>query len=253
MERSGHLDTFARDNLPPADQWPEFLLDNPDVAYPARINCAAELLDRAIAQGRGEAPAIYSVENGQPTVTTYFGLRERVDRIAHVLRNDMALVPGNRVLLRGPNNLFMAAAWLAVIKAGLVGVPTMPLLRAKELKQIVDKAEVGAALCDGRLKDELEFNRRADHEYFCPALTQVVYFHDVGEDSLEARMARQPASFEACDTAVDDVCLIAFTSGTTGSRRARCISIAMCWQCAICFRVMCSSRGRTTFSAAHPR
>ncbi|VVE46271.1 AMP-binding protein [Pandoraea soli] len=216
MERSGHLDTFARDNLPPVDQWPEFLLDNPDVAYPARINCAAELLDRAIAQGRGEAPAIYSVENGQTTVTTYFGLREMVDRIAHVLRNDMALVPGNRVLLRGPNNLFMAAAWLAVIKAGLVGVPTMPLLRAKELKQIVDKAEVGAALCDGRLKDELEFNRRADHEYFCPGLTQVVYFHDVGEDSLEARMARQPASFEACDTAVDDVCLIAFTSGTTG-------------------------------------
>ncbi|MGC7407134.1 AMP-binding protein, partial [Pandoraea pneumonica] len=92
------------------------------------LNCAAELLDHAIAQGRGDAPAIYSVENGQPTVTTYLGLREMVDRIAHVLRNDMALVPGNRVLLRGPNNLFMSAAWLAVIKAGLVGVPTMPLL-----------------------------------------------------------------------------------------------------------------------------
>ncbi|MGC7940722.1 2-aminobenzoate-CoA ligase, partial [Pandoraea pneumonica] len=76
-----------------ADQWPEFLLDNPDVAYPARLNCAAELLDHAIAQGRGDAPAIYSVENGQPTVTTYLGLREMVDRIAHVLRNDMALVP----------------------------------------------------------------------------------------------------------------------------------------------------------------
>lgn len=216
MERSGHLDTFARDNLPPAEQWPEFLLDNPDVTYPARINCAAELLDRTIDAGRGDAPAIYSIENGVPTTTTYRGLREMVDRIAHVLRNDMALMPGNRVLLRGPNNLFMAAAWLAVIKAGLIGVPTMPLLRAKELKQCIDKAEITAALCDGRLKEEMEFNRQPDHDYFCPALQQVVYFHDAGEHSLEARMARQPASFDACDTAVDDVCLIAFTSGTTG-------------------------------------
>ncbi|GAB3629824.1 2-aminobenzoate-CoA ligase [Pandoraea terrae] len=216
MERSGHLDTFARDNLPPAEQWPEFLLDNPDVAYPARINCAAELLDRTIDEGRGDAPAIYSVENGVRTVTTYRGLREMVDRIAHVLRADMGLVPGNRVLLRGPNNLFMAAAWLAVIKAGLVGVPTMPLLRAKELKQIIDKAEVSAALCDGRLKEELEFNRTPDHEYYCPVLTQAVYFHDAGDASLEARMTKQPAAFDACDTAVDDVCLIAFTSGTTG-------------------------------------
>lgn len=216
MERSGHLDTFARDNLPPEDQWPEFLLDNPDVAYPARMNCAAELVDRMIEAGHGERVAIHSVSDAKTTTLTYRQLRERVDRIAHVLREDMGLVPGNRVLLRGPNNLMMAACWLAIIKAGLIAVPTMPLLRAKELKQIVDKAQVSAALCDVRLREEMAFCVDAAHEYHCPTLAQVLYFDDDAPDALDTRMAGKPDTFVPCDTAADDVCLIAFTSGTTG-------------------------------------
>ncbi len=159
MEPSAHVDTFARDNLPPPGEWPEFLLDNPDVAYPARLNCAVELLDRMIDDHRGTSkrarPAIWSDVDGMPHATTYGELRTRVNQTAHVLTGVMGLVPGNRMLLRGPNTLHMAIAWLASLKAGLVVVPTMPLLRAKELKQIIDKAQVSAALCDARLIDEL--------------------------------------------------------------------------------------------------
>ncbi|MDE2287520.1 MAG: AMP-binding protein [Burkholderiales bacterium] len=216
MHRTGHLDTYARDHLPPADQWPEFLLDNPDVTYPARLNCVVELLDRMVAAGHAERPAIHTVHEGRPVTTTYRELRVLVDRIAHVLIDDLQLVPGNRVLLRGPNNLMMAACWLAIIKAGLVAVPTMPLLRAKELKQMIDKAEITAALCDVRLKDEMEFCRTEGHEHHCADLAQVLYFNDGTPGSLDARLVGKPETFTACDTADDDVCLIAFTSGTTG-------------------------------------
>ncbi|MDE2610332.1 MAG: AMP-binding protein [Burkholderiales bacterium] len=216
MHRTGHLDTYARDHLPPADQWPEFLLDNPDVTYPARLNCVVELLDKMVAAGHAERPAIHTVHEGRPVTTTYRELRVLVDRIAHVLIDDLQLVPGNRVLLRGPNNLMMAACWLAIIKAGLVAVPTMPLLRAKELKQMIDKAEITAALCDVRLKDEMEFCRTEGHEHHCADLAQVLYFNDGTPGSLDARLAGKPETFTACDTADDDVCLIAFTSGTTG-------------------------------------
>ncbi|TAL55523.1 AMP-binding protein [Pandoraea sp.] len=216
MHRTGHLDTYARDHLPPADQWPEFLLDNPDVTYPARLNCVVELLDKMVAAGHAQRPAIHTVHEGKPATTTYRELRVLVDRIAHVLIEDLQLVPGNRVLLRGPNNLMMAACWLAIIKAGLVAVPTMPLLRAKELKQMIDKAEITAALCDVRLKDEMEFCRTEGHEHHCADLAQVLYFNDGTPGSLDARLAGKPETFTACDTADDDVCLIAFTSGTTG-------------------------------------
>ncbi|MBU6493349.1 MAG: AMP-binding protein [Burkholderiales bacterium] len=216
MHRTGHLDTYARDHLPPADQWPEFLLDNPDVTYPARLNCVVELLDKMVAAGHAERPAIHTVHEGRPVTTTYRELRVLVDRIAHVLIDDLQLVPGNRVLLRGPNNLMMAACWLAIIKAGLVAVPTMPLLRAKELKQMIDKAEITAALCDVRLKDEMEFCRTEGHEHHCADLAQVLYFNDGTPGSLDARLVGKPETFTACDTADDDVCLIAFTSGTTG-------------------------------------
>lgn len=217
MEATAHVDTFARDHLPPEAQWPMLLLDNPDVAYPARINCAAELLDRAIEAGRGEAPAIWSDVDGKPQATTYAQLRELVDRSAHVLAEDMGLVPGNRVLLRGPNTLQMAVALLAALKAGLVVVPTMPLLRAKELKQIIDKAQIGAALCDARLADELSRCTDPADEFFCANLKQIRYFHDDAPGSLDSLAANKPSTFAACDTAADDVCLIAFTSGTTGT------------------------------------
>ena len=216
MEPSAHVDTFARDHLPPQDQWPVFLLDNPDIAYPARFNCATELLDRTIEAGHGERPAIWSDVNGAPQATTYRELLALVNRSAHVLVDEMALQPGNRVLLRGPNTLQMAVAALAALKAGLVLVPTMPLLRAKELKQIIDKAQICAALCDTRLTEELERCRNSQDEYFCPDLQQIHLFHDDAPDSLETLAASKPEHFTARDTASDDVCLIAFTSGTTG-------------------------------------
>ncbi|MGF6773554.1 2-aminobenzoate-CoA ligase [Paraburkholderia sp. GAS199] len=217
MEPSAHVDTFARDNLPPQDQWPVFLLDNPDVAYPARFNCATELLDRSIEAGHGERPAVWSEVDGKAHATSYRELLALVNRSAHVLVDEMGLQPGNRVLLRGPNSLHMAVTTLAALKVGLVVVPTMPLLRAKELKQIVDKARIGAALCDARLTDELARCTDPADEFYCAGLTQTLLFHDDAPDSLDTLAVNKPDRFDACDTASDDVCLIAFTSGTTGA------------------------------------
>jgi 2-aminobenzoate-CoA ligase len=214
MHASAHVDTFARDHLPPPAQWPALLLDRPEVRYPARINAAAELVDAHVAAGRGGRVALRTDD----ATGTYAQLQAQVDRIARVLVEDMGLVPGSRVLLRGPNSPMMAACLLAVVKAGLVAVPTMPLLRARELAPVIDKAQVSAALCDVRLADEL---RAA--QWQCPVLAQVMWFEDgdgtVGggaPGSLEALAAAKPAGFAACDTAQDDVALIAFTSGTTG-------------------------------------
>ncbi|CAG4890497.1 AMP-binding protein [Paraburkholderia saeva] len=217
MEPSAHVDTFARDNLPPQDQWPVFLLDNPDGAYPARFNCATELLDRSVEAGYRDRPAIWSEVDGRAHATTYGELLAMVNRSAHVLVEDMGLRPGNRLLLRGPNTLQMAVAFLAALKAGLVVVPTMPLLRAKELRQIIDKAKIGAALCDARLFDELKRCADSSDEYHCPDLGQMRVFHDDSPESLETLAVNKPDTFAACDTASDDVCLIAFTSGTTGA------------------------------------
>ncbi len=208
MIRSAHVDTFARDNLPPQSEWPAFLYDLPELQYPDRLNCVAELLDRWVEQGQGDRPCLIS-----PSETlTYAQLAERVNRIANVLTRDLGLVPGNRVLLRAANNPMMVATWLAVIKAGGVAVATMPLLRAKELCYPITKAKIAMALCCARLSDEMEKAKAQ-----CPELTRVVYWGREGSDSLEALMA-QPGyeGFTACDTANDDVCLIAFTSGTTG-------------------------------------
>jgi 2-aminobenzoate-CoA ligase len=211
MERTAHVDTFVRDNLPPKSQWPKLVFDLPELRYPGRLNCAAELLDQTVAAGRGERTVIRTLVEGRAYACTYRALLDRANRIAHVLSGDLGLRPGNRVLLRAPNNPMMAACWLAVVKAGLVAVPTMPLLRAAELKQIIDKARVGAALCDVRLAEEMERARAA-----CPGLKQLLYFNDGGPGSLEQRLAPKPTAFSNVDTAADDPCLIAFTSGTTG-------------------------------------
>jgi 2-aminobenzoate-CoA ligase len=217
MEPSAHVDTFARDNLPPQDQWPVFLLHNPDVAYPARFNCATELLDRTIEAGHGERAAIWSLVDDEPRATSYKELLAMVNRSAHVLVDEMGLQPGNRILLRGPNTLQMAVAALAALKVGLVAVPTMPLLRAKELKQIIVKAQVSAALCDARLTEELARCSDPQDEFYCAELKQTLLFHDDAVDSLDTLAINKPSDFAACDTAADDVCLIAFTSGTTGA------------------------------------
>ncbi|HUH60288.1 MAG TPA: AMP-binding protein [Candidimonas sp.] len=217
MEESAHIDTFARDHLPPPEQWPDLLLDgNPDVAYPARMNCATALLDDRVAQGHGDDIALRWREGSLHRTMTYRALMHLVNRIAHVLVDDMHLQPGNRVLLRGPNNVMMAAAWLAAVKAGLVTVPTMPLLRSSELKKIIDKAQVQAVLCDRRLSAEIEHCMDSRHSDYCAGIAQVRYFHHDDPDALESLASGKPEHFAACGTAIDDVCLIAFTSGTTG-------------------------------------
>ncbi|MFC3106806.1 AMP-binding protein [Undibacterium arcticum] len=207
MIATAYVDTFASDNLPPHEQWPQFLFDFPELQYPDRLNCVTELLDNMVRAGHADSPAIY----GYQGTWTYAELLDKVDRIAHVLREELKLVPGNRVLLRGANNPMMAACFLAVVKSGCIAVPTMPLLRAKELTVIIDKAQVSAALCAADLKTEMEFARSQS-----ATLEGVLYFNDAAPDALEQLMATKPAAFEAVDTSADDVCIIGFTSGTTG-------------------------------------
>ncbi|MBV8643331.1 MAG: benzoate-CoA ligase family protein [Candidatus Eremiobacteraeota bacterium] len=207
MIPSAHADTFARDHLPPHEEWPEFLFTLPELQYPERLNCAAALLDAAVAQGLGERPAIVTPERR----LTYAELLAEANRIANVLRDDLGLVPGNRVLLRGFNNEVTAACWLGVVKAGCIAVTTMPLLRAKELVDVVTAARVTHAICDLRLSEELQNALPS-----CPTLGTVVFSHDDRPTGLAALCARRPATFVNVETANDDVCMIAFTSGTTG-------------------------------------
>lgn len=205
MTYSAHRDTFVLDNLPPPEDWPEFLFDRPELQFPEKLNATQELLDKAIVEGHGDRPAIL----GKNTHLSYSQLQAKVNRIANVLVNDLGLVPGNRVLLRGGNTPMLAACWLAVIKAGGVAVGTMPLLRAKELKDAARLAAVSHALCDHALADELEKAREGSEH-----LQHVVYFGEGG--SLEAAMQAQPDTFNAVETAANDPALIGFTSGTTG-------------------------------------
>jgi 2-aminobenzoate-CoA ligase len=208
MIPSAHQDTFTRDHLPPQSQWPKFSFTLPELNYPDRMNCVSELLDRWIARGHGNHVCVIS-----PTESlSYAQFAERVNRIANVLTRDLGLVPGNRVLLRGPNHPMMAAAYCAVMKAGGVVIGTMSLLRAKELSYVVGKAKISIALCDHTLADEMEKTRAVVH-----GLDHVVYWGSRDAQSLETLMAKPGyEQFTACDTANDDVCLIGFTSGTTG-------------------------------------
>ena len=212
MAPSAHVDTFARDHLPPPEALPQFLFDAPGLQLPERLNVATELLDRAVAQGQGHRLCVQGELNGQPLRWTYAELQAQANRIARVLVDEQGLVPGNRVLLRGANSPMMAACWFGVIKAGGIAVGTMPLLRERELQPIVDKAQVSHALCDARLADALHAVQAQS-----PSLQHLMLFNgDGGAGSLEAAMATQAPDFDTVDTAADDTCLIAFTSGTTG-------------------------------------
>jgi 2-aminobenzoate-CoA ligase len=208
---TAHLDTFARDNLPSRELWPELSFDLPELRYPERLNCAAELLDRMVGRGLGDQPVFYTPSERW----TYRDLLERANRIARVLRDDLGLVPGNRVLLRAANNPMLVACWFGVLKAGGIAVTTMPLLRARELAAILDKAEIAIALCDQRLAEELEQARDR-----APVCKRVCHFDGSGKAGagaeLEERMRRAAPDFDNVDTSKDDVALIAFTSGTTG-------------------------------------
>jgi len=202
---SGYADGFARANLPPAEDWPEFRFDAPELQYPERLNAVAALFDVAANSGWNERTALI----GARERLTYAELSARVDSIAHVLRRDLRLATGNRVLLRGANCPAMAACILAVIKAGCIAVPTMPLLRARELDTIAERASVDAVLCAASLRAEVDAMQE-------PALPLLLFDAHDAPDGLEARMAAHDEPFDAPDTAADDVCLISFTSGTTG-------------------------------------
>jgi len=204
--RSAHLDSFARDNLPSHEEWPDLIFNLPELRYPEHLNAASVFVDERVAAGEGARACLIA----PGAKWTYDDLAEKVNRIANVLTRDLGLVPGNRVLLRAPNTPMLVATYFAVLKAGGVVVPTMPLLRAKELAYPIAKAEIRLALCDARLVDELATAAPA-------ARTRIVTWGSGVADGLEALMA-QPGyeTFAACDTAADDVCLIAFTSGTTG-------------------------------------
>src|SRR5437762_2369634 len=208
MTSTAHVDTFARDNLPPREQWPDLIFDLPHLHYHERLNAADELLDRALERGFAERTAIVAPSGLR---WTYAELLQQANRIAHALVEDLGVVPGNRVLLRAPNTPLIAACWFAVLKAGAIAVPTMPLLRAKELTDVIVKAEVSHALCDARLAAELDNARAA-----CPSLRTIAWCATDGVDGLEALARGKPPIFDNVRTAADDTAVIAFTSGTTG-------------------------------------
>lgn len=208
MYRSAHLDTFPRDNLPPQALWPEMTFSLPELDYPERLNCADAFIDQHVRAGRGDRLAMIGPDG---TRWTYAELAERVNRICNVLVQRCGLVPGNRVMLRAANTPMMVASYMAVLKAGGVVVATMPLLRAKELSFMVRKARITHMLCDKRLETEMQLlpeDSRPAHRLTFQSLTEPA--------ELEALMAEVSPDFTACDTASDDVCLIGFTSGTTG-------------------------------------
>ncbi|MDP2370192.1 AMP-binding protein [Rhodoferax sp.] len=209
---SAQVDRFVHQRLPSASQMPTLRFERPELQFPPQLNLVAELLDKAVQKGWADRPMLRS----STRTLSYAQARQEVDCIAQVLTQDLGLVPGNRVLLRGGNSISMALAWLAVVKAGLISVATMPLLRAKELGDIIDKSQPTVALCDGQLMDELRL-AQAQH----PGLATVMPFNVHGQpDSLEARARRKSGVFEACPTAAEDIALLAFTSGTTGKPKA---------------------------------
>jgi len=211
LGKTAHTDTFARDNLPPPEQWPDLPLDRFD--YPEELNAAVELTDRMVERGFGDQVAL--IGNGRRR--TYKELSDWTNRIAHALVEDYGVKPGNRVLVRSANNPAMVACWLAATKAGAVVVNTMPMLRAGELAKIVDKAEITLALCDTRLMDELV--ACAKNSQF---LKKVIGFDGTANHDAEIdRIAlSKPVRFEAVRTGRDDVALLGFTSGTTGEPKA---------------------------------
>lgn len=207
MAASAHVDTFAADRLPPRDRWPDLVFTLSELQYPGRMNCAGRLLDRHIREGNGHRRCILA-----PGVCwTYEDLYRASNRIARVLTEDLGVVPGNRVLLRAPNSPMMAACWFAAMKAGAIAVTTMPLYRATELRNIIEKTRIRHALCDARLADDLRAAVEGDQDF------QTLHF---STGDLEERMQGKPGTFDNVETYAEDVAIIGFTSGTTGKPKA---------------------------------
>lgn len=211
LSPSGHVDTFCRDRLPAADQWPELIHELPELRYPERLNCARELLDETVARWGPDRRCLLTPGEQQ---WSYGELQLRANQVAQLLTEELGLLPGNRVLLRGPNNPWLVASWLGVLKAGGVAVTTMPLLRAGELVELGAISRPTIALCDHRYLADLESAAER-----LPGLT-VLGYGAAGPSDLTARCAAKDGVFSAVDTAADDVALIAFTSGTTGRPKA---------------------------------
>ncbi|MFJ6131837.1 AMP-binding protein [Janibacter terrae] len=207
LSPSAHTDTFCRDNLPDPADWPEIVL-GPDTSYPDRLNCATALLDDVIREHGGDRPCLLSPDGEE---WSYEELRTTANRIANLLVEDLGLVPGNRVLLRGPNNPWTVACWFGVLKAGGVVVATMPLLRAGELATVDEIARIDLSLCDHRFLDELQAAGPS---------APVVAYGGSSADDLCQRIAEASTEHDDVVTAADDVALLAFTSGTTGRPKA---------------------------------
>lgn len=205
---SAHVDTFTRDSLPPLETWPELRFDLPELHYPERLNCADTLLDAWVTQGSGSRRCLVTDDQ----TWSYRDLRANANRVASYLVGQHGLVPGNRVLLRGPNNPWLIAAWFAVMKAGAVAVTTMPLLRGGEIHTIAEMAEIDLAICDSRFTADLEAAR-------IRKLRLIRYGSGEADDLVEA-CSQVEDEFENASTAADDVCMLAFTSGTTGRPKA---------------------------------
>ena len=207
LSPSAHVDTFCRDNLPASETWPELLFELPELHYPQRLNCGVELLDRVAERLGPDRPCLLAPD-AEPW--SYGQLQRLSDQLAHVLVEDHGIVPGNRVLMRGPNNQWLVACWFAVMKVGAVAVTTMPMLRAGELTTICEIASVDLCLCDSRVLDDLVASG-------VPGDRILAYGP---ETALAAAAAQKPAVFPAVDTSADDVAMLAFTSGTTGRPKA---------------------------------
>jgi len=207
-----HQDNFASEHLPPRSEWPEFIFDLPQLHYPSTLNCAQELLKSA---------ALYPAKTaliGSDLILSYAQLQAQVNQISHVLRDQMQLIPGNRVLLRGENHPMLLACILAVWQVGCIAVPGMPMLRAKELGVMSEHAQISAALCSVELKEDLLI---AQNQH--PILQKIIYYgaqNKEDEACLEFLMKQKSTEFTPHETHRDDVCLISFTSGTTGIPKA---------------------------------
>ncbi|HEY2042938.1 MAG TPA: AMP-binding protein [Jatrophihabitans sp.] len=208
---SAHLDTFCRDNLPAEQTWPELSFDLPELQYPDRLNCATALLEDTIAVHGGDRPCALAPHE----TWSYDEVRRCSNRIANVLVSECGLVPGQRVLLRGPNAPWLLACWLGVLKAGGVVVTTMPLLRRTELATLIELTRPAFALCEQRFTDDLEAVAGQVRVLTYPGSRAAAATTGEG-DRLDVLAAAVSEDFDAVQTSSDDVAMLAPTSGTTG-------------------------------------